>query len=246
MPPAVGAAPRAVTISRADGLARALAATILDGTTPIGSELPDEAALALAEGMPRPAVRAALRQLETLGLVQRSRGGSARVIATEVAAHYLIEGQVGNAPGAYAGRTRLAAERPRRITLDPDLARRLDAAEGSAWLHFAGLRLTSDAGYGPLSCIDVWLASRSDDLDLPPDLTPATLEALLGTSIVAIEEDISAGMLTSAQARHLRARGGAPCLYVLRRFRKRGGGTVAALRDIHPAERIGITLRLQI
>ena len=51
--------------------------------------------------------------------------------------------------------------------------------------------------------------------------------------------------LTSAQARHLRARGGAACLLVLRRFRKRGGVTVAALRDIHPAERVGLTVRLQ-
>ncbi len=204
------------------------------------------AALAEQHGVTPTVVRAALRQLEVLGLVQRGRDGTVGIIAANVCASYLVAARMDDlGGGAYLAKTRIATERPRRIALDAELAQLLDAPEAATWLHFAGLRLNADAAFGPLSCVDVWLASRSATLDLPYSLTATAIGEALRVQILEIEEVVTAGTLTSAQARHLRSRGGGPCLHVLRRFRKRGGATVAALRDIHPAERISLTVRLR-
>jgi DNA-binding GntR family transcriptional regulator len=244
--PARRARNAAAAPGRADQLLRALADAIMGGSHPVGSVLPAEAELAEAHGTGRAAVRAALRQLEALGLIARARGGAAHVIAGDIRAGYLVTGQLDAAEaGAYLAETRLVVERQRQVVADAELAMLLDAPEGSQWLHLSGLRLARDAAFGPLACADLWLAARAETVALPEPLTPAALEALLGVTIAEIEERIAAGSLTPAQARHLRARGGTACLQILRRYSKRSGVTVAALRDIHPAERIEVTIRLR-
>ena len=242
-----GAVPatRETAPSRADQVARALAAEILQGRRPVGSSLPAEAAVAAAQDCSPALVRSALRHLEALGLIARSRGGVARVVSADVRASYTVAAQIDGAAGDYLARTRLVIERRRQVTGDPELALLLGTPEGATWLRLSGLRLTSDPTFGPLSCVDVWLATRAAVPDLPDEIGPATLEALLGVAIVEVEEEVAAGALTPAQARHLRARGGAASLSVLRRYRRRGGVVVAAVRDVHPADRAGVLLRLR-
>ena len=237
-------APRESAHTRAEQVARTLAADILEGRREVGSALPAEADLAAAQGCSTAAVRAALRDLEGLGLVTRSRGEAARVAASDIRASYAVAAQAEGA-GDYAARTRLLIERQRQVTGDLELATLLGGQEGATWLRLSGLRLAADAVFGPLSCVDVWLATRAETIDLPDPVTPEALETLLGVTIVEVEEEVSAGALTPAQARYLRARGGAACLSLLRRYRKRGGGVVAAMRDIHPADRVGVLMRLR-
>ena len=239
------AAPREPAPTRADLVARALAADILDGRRAVGSELPAEAELAAAQGSSLAAVRSALRDLEGLGLIARTRGEAARVIASDVRAGYAVAGRVEKDTGDYTARTRLLIERQRVVTGDLDLAMLLGTPEGATWLRLSGLRYAADAVFGPLSCVDVWLATRAESLDLPEEVSPAVLEDLLGVGIVEVEEEVMAGALTPAQARYLRARGGAPCLSLLRRYRKRGGTVIAAMRDVHPADRVGVVIRLR-
>lgn len=238
-------APRDSAPRRADQLVRALAADILDGRRPVGSDLPPETAIAATQNTSTAAVRTALRHLETLGLIARSRGGAARIIAGDIRASYAVAARIDGTAGDYLARTRLLIERQRRITGDLEVASLLGTPEDATWLRLSGLRFTTDATFGPLSCVEAWLATRATTLDPPDEITPAALEALLGVTIVEVEEEIGAGTLTPAQARQLRARGGGASLSVLRRYRKRGGVLVAAVRDIHPADRAGVLVRLR-
>ncbi len=238
-------APRELAPSRAGQVARVLAADILEGRRPVGSTLPAAPDIAAAQRCGPGVVRAALHHLEALGLIARSRGEAARVISGDIRASYAVAAQIDGAAGDYLAKTRLLIERQRQVTGDLELALLLGTPEGATWLRLSGLRLAADAAFGPLSCVDVWLATRATALDLPEEITPAALEALLGVAIVEVEEEVAAGALTPAQARHLRARGGAASLSVLRRYRRRGGAVVAAVRDIHPADRAGVLVRLR-
>jgi GntR family transcriptional regulator len=238
-------APREATQTRVEQVARAIAGDILDGRRQIGSDLPGEAEIAAAQDCRVGTARAALRQLEALGLIARQRDGTARIIAADIRASYAVTARMDGPAGAYLAPTRLLIERQRQVSGDLELALLLGTPEAATWLRFSGLRMAADAAFGPLSCVDVWLATRTPTLDLPDEITPASLERLLGVAIVEIEEEIVAGALTPAQARYLRARGGTPCLSLLRRYRRRGGAVVAALRDVHPADRAGVLLRLR-
>jgi len=239
------AATRESAPTRADQVARALAADILEGRRAVGSDLPAEPELAAAQGSSLAAVRAALRDLEGLGLVVRSRGEAPRIVASEIRANYAVTAQTDGDAGDYLARTRLVIDRQRQQIADAELAMLLGTPEGASWLRLTGLRFAADAAFGPLSCVDVWLATRAEQVGLPEEATASVLEQLLGVAIVEVEEEVMAGALTPAQARYLRARGGAPCLSLLRRYRKRGGAVVAAMRDIHPADRVGVLIRLR-
>ena len=146
MPPSKPATrPHKPAAVRSGSLARTLAAEILDGKRPVGALLPGEADLAAQHGISLSAVRAALRQLESLGLAVRSRGGAARVVSGEVRATYLIAtGELEQARSDYAGATKLTIERQRQVTADAELAVLLGVPEGSRWLHLTGLRQPLD------------------------------------------------------------------------------------------------------
>ncbi len=239
------APPREPAPSRSDHLARVLAAEILEGRRPVGGTLPSEQEIATAQDCSPGAVRSALRHLESLGLIARPRGEVARVVSSDIRAGYAIAAQTANGGGDYLARTHLLIERQRTVTGDLELALLLGTPEAATWLRLSGLRMPADAAFGPISCVDVWLATRAARMDVPEELGIAALEALLGVTIVEVEEEIAAGALTPLQARHLRARGGAASLSVLRRYRKRGGAVVAAVRDVHPADRAGVLVRLR-
>jgi DNA-binding GntR family transcriptional regulator len=245
MPPSKPATrPHKPAAVRSGSLARTLAAEILDGKRPVGALLPGEADLAAQHGISLSAVRAALRQLESLGLAVRSRGGAARVVSGEVRATYLIAtGELEQARSDYAGATKLTIERQRQVTADAELAVLLGVPEGSRWLHLTGLRQPLDAGFGPLSWIDVWLASDAASVPAETAFSRADVEALTRATVATVQEDVSAGLLTPAQARLLRARGGTAALYLLRRFIRAGGTVAAAVRDVHPADRITVSVR---
>lgn len=230
--------------NRGDALARLLAADILDGRSPVGALLPGDADLAARHRVSLAMARGAVRQLEALGLVTRSRGAPARVISGELRATYLVMPNGGETTeSGYLGVTRLGLERQRPVTADAELAVLLGVNEGTAWLHLTGLRLPPDASFGPLSWVDIWLAGSAASVPAGCDFTRAEIEALTGAGIGQVHEEVSAGLLTPAQARLLRARGGTAALHLLRRYLRGAGALVAAVRDVHPADRITVSIR---
>jgi DNA-binding GntR family transcriptional regulator len=241
--PAPRPQPRTPSTSRVAALARELATDILDGKRPVGATLPTDAELAAQHGLPLAAARGAVRQLEILGLIARSRGNAARVVSSEVRASYVVLRDGEDDGNGYAGETRLAIDRQRQVTADAELAVLLGVNEGTQWLHLTGLRQPFDPGYGPLSWTDIWLAT--DAIAVPGDLGfgRVDIEALTRGSVATVQEDVSAGLLTPAQARMLRARGGTAALYLLRRYLRSGGAVVGAVRDVHPADRITLSVR---
>jgi DNA-binding GntR family transcriptional regulator len=228
--------------ARADLLAHTLATEIVSGNHAVGAWLPDEAALGDTHGATTATVRAALRRLEALGLIVRGSGGRAQVTSAEVRAIYEVGAPDGGG-GRYVGETSVLVERRRRLASNAEIAGLLNVREGSQWLHLTGLRLAGDADLGALSWVDAWLGGSIEAAAECLDLSPDALEGLLGTAIVDVHEEVSAAPLTPAQARRLRARSGDGALHIMRRYRRSGGGLVAAVLDVHPAGRVSVVLR---
>ena len=226
--------------SRAELLVRAIAGAILGGGRPVGSLLPAEAELAASLGAGLAATRGALRQLETLGLVVRGRGG-VQVVSGEVRALYQM--RAGTPGSFYLGDTRVVVERRRRVPTDAELAVLLGVREGSEWLCLSGLRLPADASFGPLSCVDAWLGATAEAALAGGDIPLDRLEAVLGAGVAEVHEELFAAPLTPGQARQLHARGGSGALQIMRRYLRGSGALLAAVRDVHPASRVTVTLR---
>lgn len=226
---------------RAEQLADALAQDILGGALPVGSLLPPDAELAASHAVSAAMVRTALKRLENLGLIARSRSAGTRVVSGEIRASYAVEDGAG---GQYAGGTALLLDRQRGVSADAETAMLLGAREGSRWLHLSGLRSAGSATLGPLSWVDVWLDTPAEQTDAAPDLSAAGIAALTGAAVASIVEEFAATPLTPALARHLRARVGAPGLHIIRRYRRANGSPLAVVRDIHPADRVSIAVSL--
>ncbi len=229
---------------RAELLARRLAADILDGSRPVGTHLPTDADIASRHAVGLATVRTALKRLEGLGLIARSRGASARVISGDIRASYEIAGTAASqGGGAYASETVLMVERQRPVVADAELAMLLDVREGSRWLCLTALRMSDDASLGPLSWVDIWLDCDAAAGEIA-SLTPAAIAELTGADVAGIIEEFSAAPLTPIQARSLRARGGTASLHVMRRYLNGNGALLAAMRDVHPADRVSVAVRL--
>jgi DNA-binding GntR family transcriptional regulator len=230
---------------RSDSLARRIASEILDGRRPVGTYLPMDADIASQFSVGMATVRGALKRLEALGLVARSRSAGARVVSGEIRASYEIAAIARNdSGGAYAAETLLVIERQRRVVADADLALLLAVREGSRWLCLSGRRVSEDASFGPLSWVDVWLDCEAASAGAITSITPATVTALTGFDVAEIVEVFSASPLTPAQARNLGARGGTLSMHVMRRYLRGNGALLAAIRDVHPADRVNIAVRL--
>lgn len=234
---------RAGAIS-AEELGRQLAAQIIDGSRPVGSTLPREDELADQHGLSRGSVRSALRSLEELGLIMRARGMPPRVISGDVRATYVIPARRSDTGSSYLGATQLSVERQRRVVADGELALLLNAREETIWTHIFGLRFSPDPSLGPLACTEIWIAGDQPDVTASAEVTAVAIEEMTGLAVEELLETVAAATLTPAQARTLRARGGTPALHVLRRYVRRGGSTLAVVRDIHPADRVQVSVRV--
>lgn len=72
--------------SLADGLFREIAAGVLDGSYPVGTNLPPERQLAEQHGINRHVVREAIKRAEQIGLVKSRQGGGTTVLDFEKSA----------------------------------------------------------------------------------------------------------------------------------------------------------------
>jgi DNA-binding GntR family transcriptional regulator len=93
--------------------------------------------------------------------------------------------------------------------------------------------------------VNGWLATRADRVADRAELTRVWIEEQVGSAIVEVTEQVTAGVLTPTQGRALSTRGGTPCLHLLRRYLRRGGAIAAAIRDTHPADRVSVGVRLR-
>ncbi|MCZ2495172.1 GntR family transcriptional regulator [Xylophilus sp. Kf1] len=233
-------------------IARDLAARMASGELPVGTVLPKEVDLAASLGVSRHTVRAAIHELEQLGLVSRRRKLGTRVEASKPGGHYrqsltsledLIHfGEI---------HTRVL-QSTRTVVADRALARQIGCDPGSRWLKISFMRMDGSAVAQPMGWTDVYVDEEQGDVsDLPrriaesPDVLVATLlETHFGRRVARVRQDVQGSAVPPELAAALQAEAGSPALRIVRRYLDDAGRLIDLSVTLHPADRYTFSVQL--
>ncbi len=217
-------------------LADTLRAAIARGDYPVGGQLPPELELAQTHAVSRHTARDAIRLLTEAGLIERRRGAGTTVIASASPQAYVqpLGGVDELLQYAHAARLKLLAQEERRLT-DAE-AQRIGGDTERLWLIVDGLRI-ADALPVALSRIYVPQPSLAAGQSVH-----ALLDERFGTAAGRIDQEITAELLSTSDAGHLKADPGSAALRTLRRYHD-DDALILASDSLHPGGRFVYAMR---
>ena len=231
-------------------VARDLTAGIESGRFPVGSLLPKELELCDHYGASRHTVRAAIRELQELGLVSRRRKVGTRVEASAPSRGYRqslvsVEDLV-----QFGAAHRRVVREIEDLVVDRALAKELGCAPGTRWLRISSLRMNGEHGAAPIGWTDVYVDAAYGDLrdvvrQTPDVLISSLIESRYGRRVADIRQDIQAALVPAKLARELQVDAGTPALRIVRRYIDPAGEAFEISVTIHPADRFTFSIRLR-
>jgi len=231
-------------------VAQSLTEGIRSGLYPVGELLPTELALCELYGTSRPTIRAALAELQSLGMVSRRKRVGTRVEGTSVAAGYT------QSLASLEDLTQMAAHQKRvvqateAIVADTALATEIGCTAGSHWMRIDMLRLGADEDPShPIGITRVYVAAAYADIPKllrksPRALISTLIETHYGRRIAEVEQTVQAVAIPEALAATLDAAVGSPALKITRRYLDRANELVEATVTVHPGDRLVSKSRL--
>ncbi len=238
---------RRAPVPRYRRIADELIGDIRAGRWQPGDTLPGDIELTQRFGVGRHTVRAALQQLEGLGLISRRPRVGTVLLATTPRSAYTHSVQATDGLLQYPPDSPLRVESSDAVTVGRQLASALRLPLGSDWHHLGGVRASPDAG-PPLCWVDVYLL---------PELAPVVerlgdgsrrifelIEEMSGRRVARVTIDLQAAALPSRLAHALEVPGGSPALAITRRFYDDDGVLFEVSHSQHPAGRFGYELEL--
>jgi len=201
-------------------VARSLTEGIRSGLYPVGELLPTELALCELYGASRPTIRAALAELQSLGMVSRRKRVGTRVEALSATAGY------SQSLASLEDLTQMAAHQKRLvqktepIVADAVLATEIGCAAGSRWVRMDMLRLGAEEDAKPI-------------------------ENHYGRRIAEVEQTVQAVSLPAQLEVVLDAPAGSPALKIVRRYLDHTNELVEATVTLHPGDRLVSKSRLK-
>lgn len=228
-------------------LAQTLAERISSGEYEVGDLLPTEAELGDAFGVSRYTVRQAIQHLRQQGLVSARKGVGTRVEARTNETGYSQSLQSLSELLQYAHETKLDLVGLEEIQARGSLAEMLACRPRKPWLHITGVR--RDQQDKPICLTEVFLDTAyralADDTSTLRTAFWALIEQQFGETIVEIEQEIEAVVLTEEQGRRLAAPTGSPALRFSRRYFVTGRRLVELSRNVHPADRFSYRMNIR-
>ncbi|MBO9195318.1 GntR family transcriptional regulator [Rhizobium sp. 16-449-1b] len=234
-------------------IAQQLSLDIANGVYPVGSTLPSEPALAEALGVSRSTVRAALGELQKLGMVSRRPSLGTRIEASQP----LTSGEGFSetlssieAIIQYAANTLRDGLTFEQIVLDDSLATRLQTNPGSKWLKVSYLRVDKLVNTAPPICwTDVYVDRRyasfvSDRMALHVGAVSELVEEAAGRPISQVEQSLRGVGVPAQYAEALKAPVDGHALEITRRYFLGTSELVLASISIHPGDRFTYVSRL--
>ena len=229
-------------------VAQALRDDIIKGVYPVGAQLPTEDNLCDQFSVSRYTVREALRLLRNDGLVASRKRAGTIVIPPKAKSSDIHQSMSINDLVEFANDTRLTIESIATLPLDKKLADRTALPEGEEWLVIVGTRDSEKDGT-PKCCIEYYInrdfAAVGRLMQRKTGPIFSLIEDLFGQTIVEVQQQISATLLSAAQAKKLRLATGSAAL-VVRRAYKTGDGRIAQVTiNTYPADGFKYTVTLQ-
>lgn len=226
-------------------VAHRILAGIADGTYAVGSLLPPEHQLCASFAVSRITIRAAMQELEGLGIISRQAGIGTRVLRQSPAERFVhVSNSVDDVLQLTESLT-FCQTGAARIEADAALAERLGVARGKALLRIEGIRVASSGMKVFMSThfIPVAFAPRSDKANRMKGSLAAALAARHGVEIETIEHTITAVALGRSEAQLLGVRMGAVALQTWRRYFITDGRLLIASSLVAPADRYSYSTR---
>ncbi len=234
-----------------DILAEKLIQGINTGRWPVGTLLPKEMQLVEMEGVSRHTVRAALKKLERIGLIERTPHVGTRVLATSRTQSFDQE------LSTLSDLSRLAVHNPRRIqdirevVVSRDLAERIQCPPGEIFIRFSMIRTGAKKGEPPIGWTSEYVDRSMQELvteapKQPGKLMIELISELYGKKCVEVRQTIEATTLSEEPARNLGAPIGSPCLRIYRRYVTTRGKTLLVTVSYHPANRYAFNLNVRL
>lgn len=221
-------------------VARTLRKEIVDGVYPVGSQLPTEHQLCERFSVSRYTIREALRRLRDDNLVSSRPRAGTLVVPRPASDSYVQDVVSINDLLAFASGARFAIESIKMVVIDDDLAARTGLGSDEQWLAVQGFR-RAEAAEVPLCWTEYYInrafASVGRLLQRHTGPIFPLIEDLFGLSIVEVQQEISAVLISPELAAGLQVEAGSPALEVHRTYTTSEGQVAQVTINAHPASR---------
>jgi len=230
-------------------IARDLTEGIAAGRFPVGSVLPGELELCGTYGTSRHTIRAALHELQQLGLVSRKKNAGTRV--ESAAPKNDFRPSLGSLEDLiqFGSTNRRVVQSIDVSVVKGELAKTLGCVSGARWLKISSLRVDGET-QRPIGWTDVYVDPQFADIAevvrAEPDTLVSTLiERRYGRRVAEIRQVVKAVSLPEPEARALQAQAGMAGLEIVRQYFDASGKIFEASVTVHPSDRFAVAMRLQ-
>lgn len=247
MPGAPDAAAKTIVDPLYERIARDLKRQIVDGTYPVGTQLPTEEELAGHYTVSRHTVREALRRLREDNLVRSRRGAGTVVIPTQSTESNFIHAISINDVIRFSHRWDVAMKSISMDRLNPRLAEWLELDGEEQWLAARGVARTKGAPE-PECWAEFYIhrdyASVGRMLERHTGPLAPLIEGLFGLTVTELRQDISASLISPDHAALLHVKEPGAAIEVRRACFTAEGKVVQAVYEVYPASRFRYTWTL--
>lgn len=232
-------------------IARHLIDGITSGRHPVGTLLPTEFELCEHYGASRYTIRAALQELQQLGLVSRRKNVGTRVESARPRPVFRPSLASVDDLVQFGVEHLRVVQSVQETAVSEDVARDIGCAAGDRWLRISSIRLDGARNGAPMAWTDVYVdpayAEVGEWVRASPDTLVSTLiESRYGRHIAEIHQDVRAFALGDAHvAGALGLDTGAPALKIVRRYLDAAGDMFEASVTVHPADSFSVSMRLR-
>lgn len=235
-------------------VARKLTEDIVSGRSPVGSNLPTEVQLAEQYEVSRSTVRAALGQLQQLGLVSRKRKTGTRVessMAMDNAPGYTHSIETVDDLLQYASATKRQVQEVTEEVADDQLAQRLGCRPGRRWLRVSSIRVDiKNLGSPPICWTDVYVDGVFKKLIEKQifkysKAISSLLEERAGRRIAEVVQTLRAIPMPENLAEPLQTIAHAPALEIKRRYIESNSNVLLVSINVHKSDEFAYTMRLR-
>lgn len=231
-------------------LAQDLKAEITSGKISVGSHLPTELELAEAHSASRYTVRAAIAELQAMGLVSRKKKSGTRVESASTSSAYKqTVGSIEDLTAFGASHAR-KIEASEKIICNKKLANELGCSIGKEWIKLTSLRFNDAGPKLPMGITEIYIDEKFKDVEKiasnnPDQLISNIIEERYGKAISEIKQEIIPILLSKPQAIKLNATEGEPALKIIRSYIDTANEVFEITVTTHPADRYTFVTKLR-
>jgi DNA-binding GntR family transcriptional regulator len=236
-------------------IAEELRNAIAGGRYPLGARLPTEIELCRQFVVSRFTVRAAIRLLETAGLVTRRPRVGTTVIALPGDARYTHDASSVRDLLQYAQDTQLRLLYLGKLSLSRALAQGFGAKPGEEWIYALAVRFDGSAlkrgtkATRPICITRLYLNPKLKGIETKLRERKTAVYALIEReykiSIQRVDQELQGVVLDADDAANLQCEPGSPALRIVRHYYSERGMLLEVADNIHPSDRFTYHMTLR-